>query len=186
MKKPIFVLTFIFLCSVFSIAQSYMTAGGLRMGTDWGLTLQQRLSKNMTFEGILQSSLQREEFMLTALVERHYALIYRGLNLYAGAGLHKGFLSNHPTVELVPRTWDAAFGLTFIGGAELTLGRFNLSYDFKPAINIAGGQKKVYAQTGISLRYVFLTNKHYRKIQKKKRKKKRKEEGGFRLKWPKR
>ena len=178
MEKYLIVLANLLLFSSAINAQAYMTAGGLRAGTDWGLTIQQRLTKNMTIEGIVQSSLQREEVMLTALAERHYALVFRGLNLYTGAGLHKGFLSNKQTTELVPTNYKDPMGITFIGGAELTLGRFNFSYDFKPAINIVGGEKKFYTQSGVSVRYVFLTNKEYKKIQKKKRKKKRKENGG--------
>ncbi len=179
MTKYLFVLANLTLFSIAINAQAYMTAGGLRAGTDWGLTVQQRLTKNMTFEGIVQSSLQREEVMLTGLAERHYALVFRGLNLYTGAGLHKGFLSNKQSAELVPtNNYKDPMGITFIGGAELTLGRFNFSYDFKPAINIVGGEKKFYTQSGVSVRYVFLTNKEYKKIQKKKKKKKRKEKGG--------
>ncbi len=157
-------------------AQSYMTAGGLRAGTDWGLTVQQRLTKSITVEGIVQSSLQREEVMVTALAEKHYALVFRGLNIYTGAGLHKGWLSGQSS-EPVPVDFKNPFGLTFIGGAELTLGRLNFSYDFKPAINVTGGERRFYTQTGVSIRYVFLTNKQFRKKQKAKRKKKRKEEG---------
>lgn len=156
-----------------------MTAGGLRMGTDWGLTVQQRLTKNMTIEGIVQSSFQRDEVIITALAERHFALVYRGLNIYGGAGLHKGFIGNNPSADLLPTNYTDPFGVTLIGGAELTLGRFNFSYDFKPAINVMGGTQKMYMQTGVSLRYVFLNNKHFKQIQKKKRKKKRQEEGGI-------
>lgn len=178
MMKQLFVLTCSLLFTLNLDAQAYMTAGGLRVGTDWGLTVQQRLTKNMTFEGIVQSSLQREEVLITALAERHYPLIYRGLNLYTGGGLHKGFSSKNPSGELVLTNYRDPMGLTLIGGAELTLGRFNIAYDFKPAINVIGGQQKVYVQTGVSVRYVFLTNKEFKKIQKKKRKKKRQAEGG--------
>ena len=115
--------------------------------------------------------------MLTALAERHYALVFRGLNLYTGAGLHKGWLDRNANAEFAPANIRDPFGLTFIGGAELTLGRLNFSYDFKPAINIVGGEKKFYSQTGISVRYVFLNNKKYKQLQKEKKKKKRKKEG---------
>lgn len=178
MMKHLFVLASLTLLTISIQAQAYMTAGGLRAGTDWGLTIQQRLTKNMTFEGIVQSSLQREEVLITALAEKHHALVFRGLNLYTGAGLHKGFLNDPQTSELTPTNYKDPFGITFIGGAELTLGRFNFSYDFKPAINVLGGEKKFYTQTGISVRYVFLTNKEFKKIQKKKRKKQRQENGG--------
>ena len=178
MTKHLFFLASLTLLSISINAQAYMTAGGLRAGTDWGLTVQQRLTKNMTIEGIVQSSLQREEVLVTALAERHYALIFRGLNLYTGAGLHKGWLSEKQNSELVPLDQKDPFGLTFIGGAELTLGRFNFSYDFKPAINVVGGEKKFYTQSGVSVRYVFLTQKDYKKRQKAKRKQQRKENGG--------
>ena len=176
--KHLFVLAYLTLFSIAIHAQAYMTAGGLRVGTDWGLTVQQRLSKNMTLEGIVQSSLQREEIMLTALAEQHYPLVFRGLNLYIGAGLHKGWLDNKQSTDPIPVGYKDPFGLTFIGGAEITLGRFNFSYDFKPALNVVGGEKKFYSQTGVSVRYIFLTNKEFKKIQKKKRKKKRQENGG--------
>ena len=55
-------------------AQSYFTAGGLRVGTDWGLTVQQRIAKRMTVEGIVQSSFGRPEFMVTGIVEKHFPL----------------------------------------------------------------------------------------------------------------
>ena len=186
MKKPIYVLVALVLLQSTVSAQFYMTAGGLRAGTDWGLTVQQRITKNMTIEGIVQSSLQREEVLLTALAERHYALGYRGLNIYTGGGLHKGFVTQKQTAESAPTTtYKDPMGVTFIGGAELTLGRINISYDFKPAINLVGGEKKFYTQSGVSLRYVLLNNKEYKKIQKKKKKKekqkrkeKRRENGG--------
>ncbi len=177
MKNLILPFLSVVLLSFSANTQAYMTTGGLRAGTDWGITIQQRLTKNMTIEGIVQSSLQREEVIITALVERHYPLIFRGLNLYTGAGLHKGWLSPEASGELVPTGFKDPFGLTFITGAEMTLGRFNFSYDFKPAINVVGGERKFYTQSGVSVRYVFLTNKQYKKKQKAKRKKKRKEEG---------
>jgi hypothetical protein len=175
--KKLILHALISLAPVSLFSQAYMTAGGLRLGTDWGLTVQQRLAKSVTFEGIVQSSLQREEVMLTGLVEKHYPLVFRGLNLYAGAGLHKGWLSTASPVEPPVRTFGDPFGLTLIGGAELTLGRLNFSYDFKPAINLSGGEKNFYTQTGISVRYVFLNNKVYKKHLKKRKKAKRKKEG---------
>lgn len=160
-------------------AQGYMTAGGLRMGTDWGLTVKQRLAQSTTGEAILQSSLQREELMLTVLVEQHYPLVFRGINVYVGAGLHKGWYSPPPAQFSDPNFTDPGdpFGVSFIGGAELTLGNINISYDFKPAFNITGGEHRFYAQTGVSVRYVFVSNKVYRKKQREKRREQRRKEG---------
>lgn len=179
MFRKVFALFLFVLFAKPLLSQSYMTAAGLRMGTDWGLTFKQRLAKSATGELIFQSSLQREELMLTALAERHYPLVFKGLNIYVGGGLHKGWL-NAPqdgSNEANPTQYKSPFGLSFIGGAELTLGKINLSYDFKPAFNIAGGENRFYLQTGISVRYILLTNKVYKKKQREKRREERRKEG---------
>lgn len=134
--------------------QSYDLAFGIRLGTEIGLTGQVRLPmihKNFAGEVILQNNLRRDEFMVTALGKQHYPLITRRVNIFLGGGVHKGWL----TGEENGTTYDAPFGLTAIGGAEVTLGRLNLSYDFKPAINISGGAQTIYTQSGISARYVL-------------------------------
>lgn len=146
-----------------------MTAGGIRLGTDWGLTVQQRLLKKWSFEGIFQSSLTRDETVLTGIVEKHNPLIFKNFNILAGGGLHKGW--SHRNGENPTKN---PFGLTFIAGAEMTLGSLNFSFDFKPALNLSGGEKRFYTQTAISIRYVILKNKVFNDLTKKHRKKKRK------------
>ncbi|MBK7873400.1 MAG: hypothetical protein IPJ74_23415 [Saprospiraceae bacterium] len=119
-------------------AQSYDTALGMRLGTDWGMTIKQRVAKKTTIEALLQSSLQREEVLVTLMGEQHFPVLSRRLNIYYGGGLHKGWI-NESDADLVP--YKDPFGVTFIGGIEMSLGRLNISYDFKPAINISGGQE---------------------------------------------
>lgn len=70
---------------------------------------------------------------------------------------------------------DNPFGITGIVGAEFTLARFNFSYDFKPALNLSGGEKNIYAQSGVSIRYAVLKNKVWKDIQKEKKKRKKEE-----------
>lgn len=178
MKKSVFVIAF--LCFAFSsFSQMYMTAGGLRMGTDWGITIQQRVLDKVSVEAILQSSLQREEVLFTGLVERHYPIISKGFNIYTGGGIHKGW-SNTTEGEVAI---EDPFGVTFVMGAEMTLGRFNISYDFKPALNVSGGEKSFYTQTGVSLRYVLVKNKVYKNMKKSQKKKKRKKNRGDKEWW---
>ena len=160
------IILFILLTSCFSLsAQSYTTTAGMRLGTEWGLTVQQRVAKKTTVEGILQSSLQREEFTVTVLAEQHYPLISRRLNFYAGAGIHKGWSTAQDEVE-----YQDPFGLSLVTGMEFTLGRLNLSYDFKPAVNIHGGENGFYSQTAISMRYVLVKGKVFNKKMKAKKK----------------
>ena len=164
-------------------AQKYVTALGVRVGTDWGVTLQQRIAKHLTIEGIAQSSFQRDEIMLTGLLETHMPFLGRRFNLYLGAGVHKGWLSQDRLGEsTLPNKYEDPFGATFLGGLELSLGRLNLSYDFKPAINIRGGTRNFYSQSGLSLRYVLINEKDVKKRQRRKRREQRRKarpEGTF-------
>jgi len=153
-----------------SVAQSYFTAGGARLGTDWGLTFQQRLLKHTTGEFIFQSSLVREELMLTALGEHHFPLITKRLNVYLGAGIHKGFVTDNTAV------YDSPYGMTVIAGAEFTIARFVISYDYKPAFNFSGGENSWYSQTGVSIRYVFIKQNVFKKIKRRKERERKRRE----------
>lgn len=125
------------------------------MGTDWGLTVQQKVLDGVTVEGIVQSSLQREEMMVTFLAEKHYGFLGKRLNTYFGAGPHFGWI-NQTDIEPGVDLFENPAGISFIGGLEFSLGDFNISYDIKPAVNIKGGYQGFYTQSGISLRYVIL------------------------------
>ena len=164
MKRINLFFCFILVIS-FADAQSYSTSLGVRVGTDFGVTLNQRILRKLTVEGIVQSSFLREEAVVTALVRQHYPVLTRGFNIYTGAGLHKGWLNN-------PERKDP-FGLTAVVGVELTVGRWNLSYDYKPAINFTGGDQAVYSQTGISARYVLVKKGIFEVDNKKRRQRQR-------------
>ncbi|MBK8045091.1 MAG: hypothetical protein KBG02_08195 [Haliscomenobacter sp.] len=140
-----------------TFAQSYNTAAGIRLGTDWGLTVRQRVYENITGELILQSSLQREETAITLMGVVHQPLVVRNLNLYVGGGVHKGWTSEAVGTEKL----KDPFGIDVMAGVEITISKVNLSWDFKPAINISGGEKTFYSQTGISLRYVLWKREKY-------------------------
>ncbi len=147
-------------------AQVYNTVGGIRLGTDWGITAKHRIDKKVTIEGIFQSSLRREEVIITGLIEKHSSLITKHFNFYTGIGLHKGW--NSESNQEVPV--KDPFGITGIAGAEFNLGRINISWDFKPAFNLTGGERTLYSQTGISLRYIFVKKPLFKKKKKKNKK----------------
>ena len=173
MRKFLFFKVFV-LFAVAVSAQSYNTALVLRVGTDWGFTVQQRIADKLTVEGIVQSAIGRKEVLLTGLLEQHQPLISKRFNIYYGAGIHKGWNN-----EFEPETgvdYDDPFGVTGVLGAEVTLGKINLSYDFKPAVNLSGGERSVYTQSGVSLRYVIdkRPNKFLGKTEKERERAKRK------------
>ncbi|MBK9015943.1 MAG: hypothetical protein IPM82_18825 [Saprospiraceae bacterium] len=177
MKNLLLPILFVFATTLLT-AQSYITAGGIRLGTDWGLTFKQRVLKHTTVEGIMQQSFQREEFMVTGLVAQHYPVLLNGLNFYFGGGVHKGW-NNQPSTFENPNGFKNPFGVTAIGGLELTLGRLNLSYDYKPAMNLAGGERTFYMQTGLSARYVFYSNRDLKKKQRERKKEERRKKLRF-------
>lgn len=155
MKIKTLILGTLLFCSFQLASQSYDISMGVRLGTDKGITYQQRIAKRVTLEGIIQSSFHREEAMVTLLAEKHMPFITRRLNFYAGGGFHKGWLSapeSNPPVE-------DPLGVTLVAGLEFTAARINVSWDFKPAINIVGGEKRIYSQTGVSVRYVIKKRK---------------------------
>ena len=87
-------IIFITFLSTFSVmAQGYNIAGGIRMGTDWGVTGKYRIGKKESIEAIIQSSASKDkdEVIITALYEKHNPLISKRFNFYTGAGLHKGW-----------------------------------------------------------------------------------------------
>ena len=171
MEKRLIIL---FLCSIpfLTFSQGYDLAMGLRLGTDWGLTVKQRVAYNTTLEAILQNSFRNDEAMVTVLATQHMPFITKRFNLYTGGGFHKGWSQNTED-----ENYKAPLGVSIIGGLELSLGKVNLSYDIKPALNIIGGNRFLYVQSGLSVRYVlmernFLLDDKKRKKRKKKRRKK--------------
>lgn len=159
-------------------AQSYNTATGVRLGTDWGLSIKQRIYDNYTGELILQSSLLRDETTLSLLATQHQRLIGKRFNLFFGGGIHQGWL---PQSEQEDNLKTNPFGLDFIAGIDLTVGGINLSYDLKPGINLTGGYTPLFLQSGLSIRYVLV--KHERlpwepdaKTRRQKKREKRKEQ----------
>lgn len=180
MKNVIFLLTLIGVGSLQS--QTYDLSAGLRLGTDWGATVQLRMPyvhKNFVVEGILQSSLQREEGLVTILGKQHKPILSRRLNLFYGAGPHFGWSDEETEMG---ESIAGAKGISGVIGAEITLGGVNLSYDFKPAVNLAGGSKTIYTQSAISVRYVLAKRgdiydkKKERQRNREKRKRKRERE----------
>lgn len=137
-----------------TFSQSYDLAAGVRLGTDLGLSVKMRIppiDENFTGELILQTSLERQEGLLTVLGEQHFPLITRRINLYAGIGLHAGWLEEDPDRAL---DYKAPAGISMIGGAELNFKKINISVDFKPAINLSGGEKTFYSQSAVTLRII--------------------------------
>ncbi|THH41289.1 hypothetical protein [Neolewinella litorea] len=152
--KQGFLLLFI-LAPLLVTAQAYDAALGIRVGTEWGATAQLRLPqihKNFVLEGIVLSSLQKDEGTLTLLGKQHQPLLSRRLNLFYGAGLHAGW--SDEIDQETGSAFNGPKGVTGIVGLEATFARINVSYDFKPALNVTGGASILDTHTAVSVRYV--------------------------------
>jgi hypothetical protein len=166
----------LFLVPLSISAQAYGTAAGARIGDGFGLTVQHQVALHTTVEGILQRSFKSQDVTLCVLAEQHKSLLSRGFNLYYGAGLYKTWLTERTNVIVQP---SDPWGITPIGGLEITLGKFNISGDFKPLLRISGGDENSGGfswQSAISVRYVFAGRyfknddwKFWKKWQKKKK-----------------
>ncbi|MEL6668872.1 MAG: hypothetical protein AAFO91_03045 [Bacteroidota bacterium] len=154
MKRNFLLLVIALPC--FLSGQSYDLSAGLRLGTEWGASILFRVPqvhKNFTLETVIQQSTRRDEGRLTFLGRKHHPFLTRRLNIFMGGGIHFGW-----TNELDPETtqpYQNPWGLTGIVGAEITIGRTNISYDIRPAVNLRGRSTGPVLQTGISVRYVI-------------------------------
>lgn len=137
-----------------AFAQSYKTAAGIRIDNGVQLTVQQHIANNWTAEGILHTSVASKNLGLTLLGEKHQKIIFRNTNLYYGAGAHYYWM-NEPT-RLETEVNNNVYGLSFIGGAEISLGRINVAIDWKPELHL-NESSNVFDWNGasVSVRYIF-------------------------------
>ncbi|PPK86714.1 hypothetical protein CLV84_3650 [Neolewinella xylanilytica] len=146
----------LFLLPLYVGSQSYDLAIGMRVGTEWGATAQVRLPqihKNFVLEGIVHQAIGKDEGSVTLLGKQHQPILSRRINLFYGLGAHAGW-NNDIDVE-TGQTFNGPIGLDGTIGLEATFNRINVSYDYKPAINIRGGESVLYTQTAVSVRYVL-------------------------------
>ncbi|MDO6440145.1 hypothetical protein Q4534_22145 [Cyclobacterium sp. 1_MG-2023] len=165
-----------------SYGQSYGTSAGLRLGNNdqgrmLGFTVQQRLIKGLTLEGIVQSDFSYNT-TLHAILQRHRPLLSKRLNYYYGAGASLGIEESRQKVsenmQIIRTYGNKTLGVDFIGGVELTLLGINFSVDYKPNINIVGRQPWYSGQVGISVRSVLVKGKKQNKKKRQKARRKRK------------
>ncbi|MDH5398479.1 MAG: hypothetical protein OEX02_10050 [Cyclobacteriaceae bacterium] len=179
------VIGFIVLGSLGSVmAQSYVTALGLRLGNSnyyrtAGLSIQQRIGKNLTIEGIFQSDFGHNT-TFHALFQGHHGLLTKRLNLYAGAGFSAGTeesrIDDTATGEIITTFGNATMGADLVVGAEITLLKYNISIDYKPNFNVVGREPWYNGQVGISARAVIIKGKDQKKRQRKRARSKRQKE----------
>lgn len=182
MKTRISLLILLFFTSLtISEAQRYGTAVGLRFGNNnlyrtVGLTAQQRITKRLSLEGILQSDFKLNT-TFSVLVEKHHPIISKRFNYYYGVGpsfgVEESFVKDPEQKQILHTYGNSTTGLDLIAGLELTLLNTVISLDYKPNINLVGREEFYRGQVGISARMVLVKSKEQKKRQRKRHKAKK-------------
>ncbi|MEY3194372.1 MAG: hypothetical protein RIQ78_469 [Bacteroidota bacterium] len=142
-------------------SQAYKTAAGVRFDNGFNITLQQFLQDGWTVEGILHTPILSRDFGATILGEKHHKIIARGTNFYTGAGVHYYWNANaNQNTSLVKHN---VFGFTGIAGIEFSMGRLNLSVDWKPELHLAGDQSHPFDWNGAAISARYIIEKRERK-----------------------
>jgi hypothetical protein len=159
-------------------SQRYGTAVGLRLGNSQlnrtvGITAQQRVLKQVTLEGILQTDFDRNT-TFSLLAEKHRPIISKRFNYYYGGGVAFGseesFIKNPSTKEIIHTYGNSTVGVDLIAGIELTVANAVIALDYKPNINLSGREEFYRGQVGISARAVLVKSKEQKRRQKQRQK----------------
>tara|TARA_R110002020_G_scaffold416295_1_gene625600 strand:- start:1330 stop:1935 length:606 start_codon:yes stop_codon:yes gene_type:complete len=179
MKTRLPLLFFLLFASMsISQAQRYGTAVGLRLGNNnqyrtVGFTAQQRISKRVSIEAILQSDFNLNT-TFSALVEKHHPIIFKRFNYYYGAGasfgVEESYIKDEESKQVLHTYGNTTVGADLIGGLELTILNTVISVDYKPNINLIGREEFFRGQVGISARMVLVKSKEQKKKQRQRQK----------------
>ncbi|MBL7827057.1 MAG: hypothetical protein JNJ57_10530 [Saprospiraceae bacterium] len=139
-----------------AVAQKYKTAAGVRFDRGFNLTIQQYIKNGWTAEGILHTPLIGNYMGATVMAEKHHKILFRGINFYTGFGGHYYWEKDIDRTTAEGPAQNVA-GLTGIAGLEFTVGRLNLSVDWKPELHLAGTSDKSFSWNGaaVSARYII-------------------------------
>ncbi|MEQ8472029.1 MAG: hypothetical protein RIC35_12635 [Marinoscillum sp.] len=171
------------LLAVEATSQKYGTTFGVRVGNDEhrkiGVSLEQRLFKHLTLEGIVQSDFNRNT-TAHGLMKKHYPVLTKRLTLITGAGVAFGNeesnFENPTTKEVITTYGNETLGVDLMVGAELSLLGFNVSLDYKPNFNLYGRDDWYMGQVGISVRTIIIKDKDRKKNKRQRARIKRKKE----------
>lgn len=154
MKKQILV-SILCLASFSVFAQSFTTAGGIRIGKkEAGITIDQRIFKNVTIEGMFNTNFK--DFEVSVFAKQHKRIIFKNFTYFYGLGFHKGWEKDLEAVNP-----SNPFGIDGIVGLGVSFKRVNFSLDYQPGLNFNAGADDPFLeqQFGFSGRYILFKQK---------------------------
>lgn len=134
-------------------AQHYSLATGIRIGDNYGITVQGKLFRKTSAEVILHPGIGNNSNSVSFLIKRHQKILTDRISLFAGGGIIQQWKNTDTDVTGNLNTG----GIQTILGAELTIGRYNISWDFAPSLFLWGSKSGALAGgTAVSVRYVLI------------------------------
>lgn len=127
---------------------------GVRLGTEYGASITARVAKKSSLEGIAQYSRLYHATRTSLLFRQHQGILGKRFNIYVGGGPGWAWYPNEdPEVKD-----ETSLNVVAIFGIEATLGRLNISWDYKPLYSVEG-PRTFYSETALSLRYIIIKRK---------------------------
>ena len=151
----LFSLVFLICLAQMSYSQAYTTVIGGRIADDYGITLKQRIANRTSIEGLYYGGFTNDPIFTDVLVQQHMPLISKRLNIFIGAGVGLRWFNDD-----VIREVNKEPVIPFVVGADLTVGRLNITADVMPHYILKNeGANELTNNAAISVRYVLIKRK---------------------------
>jgi hypothetical protein len=168
-------IAIVIIAQVATIAQSYNSTFGLRLGDNFGFTAAQRITNHTTVEAIGSDGLFSDTKYVSIAVKQHHAMLTRRFNFFLGGGYYAAqpiIYNRNDSGESNPYR----HGIMGTMGAELTIGRINVSLDYMPhyILDKTYNGKNLNVDSALSIRYVLWSRessmrKFFKKVFRKKK-----------------
>ena len=149
----------VLLFTIFSLtvkAQDYVNSVGARLGLSQGITFKHFISRTDAVEGLF--AMRWEGFTITGLYERQQAAFdVDQLYFYYGGGAHIGVWNGNVNPWFHDKTSHSVVGIDGVIGLEYVFTDipFNVSLDWKPALNLIGYTGFWGDELALSVRFIF-------------------------------
>ena len=144
---PIFLVLVLLFGSGSADGQSYEWAAGLQLSKFMGISAVYSPKEKYSFEAVLSKNMWTGESGVSLIGRHHKKIITRGLNFYGGGGLHYGMFDDGERGNFG--------GLLLQGGAEMSLGKTNLSFNITPLVGVGNQDVKFRIGSDVTVRYIL-------------------------------
>lgn len=152
--KNVIIFSAIFQLAGFTAwCQSYKWAAGVKLSKQMGLSVVYSPEVPYSIEGVISKNLWTNESGLSVIGRYHQKILTRGINFYGGGGLHHGMYEDTERASYT--------GVILNGGAEMSLGKTNLSFNISPLIAAGSEEMKFRIGSDVTIRRIL--EKHPRK-----------------------